>query len=284
MRRRRCQRLLKVLRWDIITLMALLEQLVLPAEDQSSFFFGLERVHVTGFSLSTFWWQQAGLLPLQDSIEFWVWSGPWCHEARNSSCDLNICRLAAVFLTALPTGAGLDAFTDMSGRHQLVVRLCYDEYDEVGLIHQYNTGCLQEALFPGMIRKRGSVNECGPGLIDQGAGGGGIFSQEIQIDQIQTGNTEEFLVENVQCYDVTESLCCVAEVRTEPNRQRYTLYSTTSISVGVLLFGRIQLAVCFAVSELKAGCSCGLLILRQTGFLLLQIVDSSTFSNKIWRY
>lgn len=157
MRRRRCQRLLKVLHWDIITLMALLEQLVLPAEDPSFsrfffFFFGPERVHITGFNLFTFWGQQAGPLLLQDSIEFWARSGPWCHPARNSSCDLNICRLTAVFLTALPTGAGLDAFTDMSGRHQLVVRLCYDEYDEVGLIHQYNTGRLREALFPGLIR------------------------------------------------------------------------------------------------------------------------------------
>lgn len=45
MRRRRCQRLLKVLRWDIITLMALLEQLVLPAEDPSftHFSFFLDR-------------------------------------------------------------------------------------------------------------------------------------------------------------------------------------------------------------------------------------------------
>lgn len=156
MRRRRCQRLLKVLRWDIITLMALLEQLVLPAEDPSftrfSFFFGPERVHVMGFNLFTFWGQQAGPLLLLDSIEFWAWSGPWCHQARNSSRDLNICRLSAVFLTALPAGAGLDAFTDMSGRHQLVVRLCYDEYDEVGLIHQYYTGRLREALFPGLIR------------------------------------------------------------------------------------------------------------------------------------
>ena len=281
MRRRRCQRLLKVLRWDIITLMALLEQLVLPAEDQSSFFFGLERVHVTGFSLSTSWWQQAGLLPLQDSIEFWVWSGPWCHEARNSSCDLNICRLAAVFLTALPTGAGLDAFTDMSGRHQLVVRLCYDEYDEVGLIHQYNTGCLQEALFPGLIRKHGSVHEYGPGLISR-RGGGGVFSlKRSKSTRFKLETQKNFLLKMFNVM-MLQSLCAVL--------QKWELSQTgrgirsTSISVGVLLFGRIQLAVCFAVSELKAGCSCGLLILRQPGFLLLQIVDSSTFSNKIWRY
>lgn len=79
------------------------------------FFFGPERVHVMGFNLFTFWGQQAGPLLLLDSIEFWAWSGPWCHQARNSSRDLNICRLSAVFLTALPAGAGLDAFTDMSG-------------------------------------------------------------------------------------------------------------------------------------------------------------------------
>lgn len=187
MRRRRCQRLLKVLRWDIITLMALLEQLVLPAEDPSftrfSFFFGPERVHVTGFNLFTFWGQQAGPLLLLDSIEFWAWSGPWCHQARNSSCDLNICRLSAVFLTALPAGAGLDAFTDMSGRHQLVVRLCYDEYDEVGLIHQYYTGRLREALFPGLIRKHGSVHEYGRGLISLRWRGGNIFSPSLSLQE-----------------------------------------------------------------------------------------------------
>lgn len=54
--------------------------------------------------------------------------------------------------------------------------------------------------------------------------------------------------------------------------RRYALCSTTCIPA----------VVCSAVSELTAGCSCGLLIWRQPGFLLLQIVDSSTFSNKVW--
>ena len=174
MRRRRCQRLLKVLRWDIITLMALLEQLVLPAEDQSSFFLDWRESTLRASASPLFDGSRPACSPFRILLNSEC-SGPWCHEARNSSCDLNICRLAAVFLTALPTGAGLDAFTDMSGRHQLVVRLCYDEYDEVGLIHQYNTGCLQEALFPGLIRKHGSVHEYGPGLISLRAGGGGYF-------------------------------------------------------------------------------------------------------------
>lgn len=147
------------------------------------FFFGPERVHVMGFNLFTFWGQQAGPLLLLDSIEFWAWSGPWCHQARNSSRDLNICRLAAVFLTALPAGAGLDAFTDMSGRHQLVVRLCYDEYDEVGLIHQYYTGRLRGALFPGLIRKHGSVHEYGRGLISLRGRGGNIFSPSLSLQE-----------------------------------------------------------------------------------------------------
>lgn len=54
MRKRGCQRLQKVLHWEIITLMALPQKLALPTEDSSfSHFFGPERVCVTDLIVST---------------------------------------------------------------------------------------------------------------------------------------------------------------------------------------------------------------------------------------
>ena len=82
MRRRRCQRLLKVLRWDIITLMALLEQLVLPAEDQSSFFF-----FWTGesprYRLQPLHFLMAAGRPAPPSGFYWILSVEWTLVSRS---------------------------------------------------------------------------------------------------------------------------------------------------------------------------------------------------------
>lgn len=70
MRKRRCQRLQKVLHWEIITLMALLQQLVLPTEDSSfSHFVGPKRVLVTDLIVFTSE-SSRRLALLQESIEF----------------------------------------------------------------------------------------------------------------------------------------------------------------------------------------------------------------------
>lgn len=140
------------------------------------FFFGPERVHVTGFNLFTFWGQQAGPLLLLDSIEFWAWSGPWCHQARNSSRDLNICRLSAVFLTALPAGAGLDAFTDMSGstpagRPALLWWIWWSWIDS-SILHRSST----RSPFPWIDQKRMGVCMNMDVAWLACAWGGGIFS------------------------------------------------------------------------------------------------------------
>lgn len=78
MRRRRCQRLLKVLRWDIITLMALLEQLVLPAEDPSftrfSFFWTGESPR---YGLQPLYFLRTAGGPAPPSGFYWILSVEW---------------------------------------------------------------------------------------------------------------------------------------------------------------------------------------------------------------
>lgn len=156
MRRRRCQRLLKVLRWDIITLMALLEQLVLPAEDPSftRFSFFLDRRESTLRASTS--------LLFEDSRR--ARSSFWILLNSERGVDPGVTKPATVhvtwiyadyllfFLQLCLLGPDLMHLPICRGRHQLVVRLCYDEYDEVGLIHQYYTGRLRGALFPGLIR------------------------------------------------------------------------------------------------------------------------------------
>lgn len=112
MRKRRCQRLQKVLHWEIITLMALLQQLVLPAEDSSfSPFFGPKTVRVTDLIVFTSEYSRR-LAPLQEYIEFWELTRVYynANSCVHTVLTLNICRGSAVCPTvnlALPMGAGL---------------------------------------------------------------------------------------------------------------------------------------------------------------------------------
>lgn len=115
MRKRRCQKLQKVLHWEIITLMAQLQALVLPAEDSSFSHFSDQREFVLQTSSFSLLRTAGGRLSFRNLLNFQSTVGSGVTEPITMLTvvfilTLNTCRWSAVFLTvnvALPTGAGL---------------------------------------------------------------------------------------------------------------------------------------------------------------------------------
>lgn len=187
MRRRRCQRLLKVLRWDIITLMALLEQLVLPAEDPSftRFSFFLDRREST-------LWASTSLL-FEDSRR--ARSSFWILLNSERGVDPGVTKPATVHVTWIYADYLL-----------FFLQLCLLGPDLMHLpICRVDTSWSSGSVMMNMMKldwfinttqvvygepfsldwseTHGSVHEYGRGLISLRGRGGNIFSPSLSLQE-----------------------------------------------------------------------------------------------------